>query len=74
MSTPEKKEQNEEYAVTDKNILAWMLIVLMAFMPYAILLGLLLYKVGHASPTVSITIPIILLFILLANSYSTRNS
>ena len=64
MSTPEKKKQNEEYAVTDKNILVWMLIVLMAFIPYAILLGLLLYKVGHASPIVSITIPIILISIL----------
>lgn len=74
MSAPEKNEQNEEYAVTDKNILPWMFIVLIAFLPYAFLLGLLLYKVGHASPTVSITIPIVSIIVLFLINIRTQKA
>jgi hypothetical protein len=74
MSAPEKNEKNEEYAVTDKNILPWMFILLMAFLPYAFLLGLLLYKGGHASPTVSITVPVILVIVLLLINIRTQKA
>jgi len=66
MSTPNDNKDNSDNKDNKpkvENALPWIFIFFIASLPYALLIGLLLNKVGHTSTAVAVTVPIILVIL-----------